>query len=691
MSVPWFGGRLREWQPVMNVYGQHRIGIDGGRSAGAAFFWLIVFSLLFGQPVVALESPACTLKTSPASVVFTLQCAAPLPHLRTQVLNRPRRFVVDVTTKASVPPRASLVIPLTGHSLVEKIQMTPHRDFLRLVFQLHPARKIIYTVRRDPSAIVFSFADPDISAPSSPETSPSLLIPGISRRVQKTEWKRSPEASSLSFHAKPRASVMEKSYSDDATPSPRDASTAPSALTFHLPNGPSTSAATPAQNTTPLRSGPSLPHVSRISGFVNMRGAVDTSRDNAFEHTRALRKRVHVEAKIQGPSDKGDVFALVSGRSDLLWFGTRSDWKDWDLDLHEAYVQWSPGPMELRLGKQIVRWGKADQFSPVDVLNPEDLREGITWDVEDRKIPVWMARMRAFRGPLNLEAVLVPFFEPHDVNLFGTDWAVFGHLASALAAEPLVPPPLKEAVKSLEVRRREPPQTLENFQWGGRLTAQTHGWDVAVSTFHGFDPMVHIVRFPLENIHVDGSFSSETLENALRTGVFTGPELEVRHKRTQMIGFDFETTWKNIGLRGEAAYFSALSFLTDELTSTSFPAFSGVVGMDHAGTNDWYANLQLAYQRIGGDTHRILYFEKDNVSINGELSRRWLQGDLEARLRYFIMLSDGSSYWNPSLTYHRFRPLSFTLGLNLFAGPADTFLGHFGKNDQATVSARYDF
>ncbi|MGQ9505959.1 MAG: DUF1302 family protein [Thermogutta sp.] len=675
----------------MNADGQHRIGIDGGKSAGAVFLWLIVFSLLSGQPAGALECPAYTLKTSPASVVFTLHCAAPLPNLRTQVLHRPRRFVAEVTMKASVPPRASLVIPLTSHSPVEKIQMTSHRDFLRLVFQLRQSKKIVYKVRRDSFVLVFSFADPEISALAGPETSLFVPTTPATRRTEKGERQDSPEASSFTLHAEPRASPLEKSHSDDGTPSSTSARTAPAALTLRLPNEPSTFAATPAQNTTPLRSGLSLPQFSRIKGFVDMRGAADTSRDNAFEHARAFRERVHLEAKIPGPSNKGNGFALVSGRSDLLWFGTRSDWKHWDLDLHEAYVQWSPGPMELRLGKQIVRWGKADQLSPVDVLNPEDLREGVTWDLEDRKIPVWMGRMRAFRGPFGLEGVLVPFFEPHDVNLFGTDWAIFGHLTSTVAADPRVPVMLKEALKSFEVHRREPSQTLKNLQWGGRLTTETHGWDLAVSTFHGFDPMVHIMRFPLENIHVNGSFSNESVENALMTGVFTGPELEVRHRRTRMIGFDFETTLKNIGLRGEAAYFSARSLLTDELTSTSFPAFFGVVGMDHAGPNDWYANLQLAYQRIGGDTDRILYFEKDNVSINGELSKRWLRGDLEARLRYLIMLTDGSSYWNPSLIYHRFRPLSFTLGLNLFAGPADTFLGHFRKNDQATVSARYDF
>ena len=55
------------------------------------------------------------------------------------------------------------------------------------------------------------------------------------------------------------------------------------------------------------------------------------------------------------------------------------------------------------------------------------------------------------------------------------------------------------------------------------------------------------------------------------------------------------------------------------------------------------------------------------------------------------MLTDGGSFWNPSLTYLGFRPLSLTFGFNLFAGPADTFLGTYSDNDQTYVTVKYDF
>ena len=61
--------------------------------------------------------------------------------------------------------------------------------------------------------------------------------------------------------------------------------------------------------------------------------------------------------------------------------------------IREAFVDFVVPPFTLRLGKQQVVWGEADNFRALDVINPLDLswhwsRE--SW--EDIRIPLWMAR-----------------------------------------------------------------------------------------------------------------------------------------------------------------------------------------------------------------------------------------------------------------------------------------------------------
>ncbi|MCP4716722.1 MAG: hypothetical protein GY868_16495 [Deltaproteobacteria bacterium] len=62
--------------------------------------------------------------------------------------------------------------------------------------------------------------------------------------------------------------------------------------------------------------------------------------------------------------------------------------------LTEAYINIIKGPLELRVGKQIVIWGQLDMDRVADVVNPLDLRKGVpgidTW--EEIKRGVWMIR-----------------------------------------------------------------------------------------------------------------------------------------------------------------------------------------------------------------------------------------------------------------------------------------------------------
>jgi len=43
------------------------------------------------------------------------------------------------------------------------------------------------------------------------------------------------------------------------------------------------------------------------------------------------------------------------------------------LDVREAYVNTYAGRFDLRIGQQIVAWGRADGFNPTDVITPKNM------------------------------------------------------------------------------------------------------------------------------------------------------------------------------------------------------------------------------------------------------------------------------------------------------------------------------
>ena len=70
-----------------------------------------------------------------------------------------------------------------------------------------------------------------------------------------------------------------------------------------------------------------------------------------------------------------------------------------DVELLEAWVRGSPHPkVDLKLGRQILNWGRSDTLRVLDVINPLDNRDPGLVDIEDLRRPVGMVRVDTFFG-----------------------------------------------------------------------------------------------------------------------------------------------------------------------------------------------------------------------------------------------------------------------------------------------------
>ncbi|MDH5301178.1 MAG: hypothetical protein OEW58_07435 [Gammaproteobacteria bacterium] len=79
-----------------------------------------------------------------------------------------------------------------------------------------------------------------------------------------------------------------------------------------------------------------------------------------------------------------------------------------ELELRDTFVQGKLSDrLDIKIGRQIVVWGKSDSLRVVDVLNPLDLRDpGIT-DIENLRLPVGMAKADYYQGSWHGELILV--------------------------------------------------------------------------------------------------------------------------------------------------------------------------------------------------------------------------------------------------------------------------------------------
>jgi len=76
--------------------------------------------------------------------------------------------------------------------------------------------------------------------------------------------------------------------------------------------------------------------------------------------------------------------------------------------VHGSLLDW----LDLKVGRQIVIWGRSESLRVLDVLNPLDNREPGRVDIEDLRLPVGMVRLDAYQqilgGDWSLSAIAIP-------------------------------------------------------------------------------------------------------------------------------------------------------------------------------------------------------------------------------------------------------------------------------------------
>jgi len=91
---------------------------------------------------------------------------------------------------------------------------------------------------------------------------------------------------------------------------------------------------------------------------------------------------------------------------------------DRDPLLRECYVDFTYGKNDLRLGRQIVAWGKSDGVFMLDVINPFNMRNPAEMKEELVKIPLWMINYNRTIGPGTLQGLFI-FDQYHGTMLPG--------------------------------------------------------------------------------------------------------------------------------------------------------------------------------------------------------------------------------------------------------------------------------
>ncbi|MCI0526327.1 MAG: hypothetical protein L0Y56_02575, partial [Nitrospira sp.] len=142
--------------------------------------------------------------------------------------------------------------------------------------------------------------------------------------------------------------------------------------------------------------------------------------------------------------------------------------EEFDVDLREAYVDYTTGGFDFRLGRQIVTWGVGDLLFINDIFPKDWVSFFSGRPLEYLKLGVDGFRTRYSSKTVNVELLVIPFFEPDNLP---TSERFF--LFDPFAAVP-------------SRNEEQPETTYENTELALRLYGKIGNLDVSAYAYKGF-------------------------------------------------------------------------------------------------------------------------------------------------------------------------------------------------------------
>lgn len=319
-----------------------------------------------------------------------------------------------------------------------------------------------------------------------------------------------------------------------------------------------------------------------------------------------------------------------------------------ELEINEMWIQGSLGAnLDVKLGRQIVVWGKSDNIRITDVLNPLDNREPGIVDIRDLRLPVTMSKVDYYQGSWNISGIIIHENRFNKEPVYGNDFY--------MGASP--PPP-----------EDEPGMALRNQEFGLAINGIFSGWDLSFYTASLFDDITHV---------------EQTAAGASRT-----------HSRINMVGMAMNIVRGSWLLKGETAWFDGLEYSVDVGEKSRFDL---LVGTEYTGFTETVISLELANRHILAYDDRLAEgatsIPENEAQLAVRISRDFLHDTLTVTglVSAFILSDNDGSFARLTTEYELTQTLQLTTGIILYQNGSKTNFRKIGDNDRFFCEVRYAF
>jgi len=334
----------------------------------------------------------------------------------------------------------------------------------------------------------------------------------------------------------------------------------------------------------------------------------------------------------------------------------------WVLDADDRSLQRPPfslrrmsatihkGKVTAELGRQFIRWGKADILNPTDRFAPKDY---LTSVVDSDFLGVTAARLTVESGQNTIDLVYQPWFTPSRTPLLNQRWTA-------------VPPQLS-GFNIIDAGARYPGQS----QYGARFNHLGSGYEYSVCFFDGFN------NLPTFN----GTFDNSPTQNALSALIPT-VRVQRTYPRLRLYGADGAVPLPWFTIKGEAAYYTAPDHNNDEFILY-------VVQLERQ-VKEWSLVGGYAGEQVTKSTNPFEYSPERGFA-RSFVGHAGLTIDANRSLAFETAVRSAGSFLRFEYTQAVGQHWRTTAGATWIRGDMTDFLGQYNRNSYLSLKVRYSF
>ena len=355
-------------------------------------------------------------------------------------------------------------------------------------------------------------------------------------------------------------------------------------------------------------------------------------------------------------ADLGPVYGFFSMDAEKNWKLS----SETGIDLHEAWLEHAGDGWDVRVGRQVIIWGKADGVQITDIVSPPDYTESVTRTLDEIRMPVDAVKFRLLGRWVDTELIWIPVFRAAVQPTGNNPWAVRQSLPGNVRVSSTSP--------------AEPALTLENSEIALKVSAYLPGWDLAASVFHTWDD------FPA--MHREAWNDEDVLHVAYAP----------QHHRLTVFGLECSRPWSDFVFRSEAAYYLGRYFETTSILENPVRknGFKWLTGMDWTPGNDWTLTAQLIGEHIF-DHERRLAQSAATYLTTLNVSKKLLRQTLTLSNMLYYDVTGGDFFDQVKAEYAVTDALRLSVGADVFSGVRDGRYGRYRDNTQVWIRAKYSF